>query len=200
MHDLVDDLAQRLVVVNLAVMHFLWLAPAAIKQNLGRCNACHRWAIRFHHDTGQRFDGRVGVCSCKRRDVSAVFWHFPLVMFCKHSLQSASALTNQSSRSRAALKVGCGSVAPHWIIVHFIERGACHIAPRDLAALVPRGRHRLLDMPSRPLRPCPNKILTTPRSGTEVPISVCPRPAPWRRVEKALFADDVNVSNSFRER
>src|SRR5215467_5000611 len=121
-------------------------------------------------------------------------------MFCKHSLQSASALTNQSSRSRAALKVGCGSVAPHWIIVHFIERGACHIARRDLAALVPRGRHRLLDMPSRPLRPCPNKILTTPRSGTEVPISVCPRPAPWRRVEKALFADDVNVSNSFRER
>src|SRR5262249_45844882 len=31
MHDLVDDLEQRLVVVNLAVMHFLWLAPAAIK-------------------------------------------------------------------------------------------------------------------------------------------------------------------------
>src|SRR5262245_41222191 len=60
-HDLVDDLEQRLAVVNLAVMHFLWLAPAAIKQNLGRCNACHRWAIRFHHDTGQRFDGRVGV-------------------------------------------------------------------------------------------------------------------------------------------
>src|SRR5262249_58262497 len=106
--------------------------------------------------------------------VSAVSWHFPLVMFCKHSLQSVSALTTQSSRSRAALKVGCGSVAPHWIIVHFIERGACHIAPRDLAALVPRGRHRLLDMPSRPLRPCPNKILTTPRSATEVPISVCP--------------------------
>ena len=61
MHDLVDHLEQRLVVVNLAVMHFLWLAPAAIKQNLGRCNACHRWAIRFHHDTGQRFDGRLGV-------------------------------------------------------------------------------------------------------------------------------------------
>jgi len=60
MHDLVDHL-QRLVVVNLAVMHFLWLAPAAIKQNLGRCNACHRWAIRFHHDTGQRFDGRAGI-------------------------------------------------------------------------------------------------------------------------------------------
>src|SRR6516225_1303768 len=38
MHDLVDDLEQRLVVVNLAVMHFLWLAPAAIKQNLGRHN------------------------------------------------------------------------------------------------------------------------------------------------------------------
>ena len=36
MHDLVDDLEQRLVVVNLAVMHVLWLAPAAIKQNLGR--------------------------------------------------------------------------------------------------------------------------------------------------------------------
>src|SRR5262245_42554124 len=60
MYDLVHDLEQRLVVVNL-VMHFLWLAPAAIKQNLGRCNACHRWAIRFHHDAGQRFDGRVGV-------------------------------------------------------------------------------------------------------------------------------------------
>src|SRR5262245_25186343 len=31
MHDLVDHLEQRLAVVNLAVMHFLWLAPAAIK-------------------------------------------------------------------------------------------------------------------------------------------------------------------------
>ena len=29
MHDLVDDLEQRLVVVNLAGMHFPWLAPAA---------------------------------------------------------------------------------------------------------------------------------------------------------------------------
>jgi hypothetical protein len=27
MHDLVDELEQRLVVVNLAVMHFLWLCP-----------------------------------------------------------------------------------------------------------------------------------------------------------------------------
>src|SRR5262249_17387365 len=53
MHDLVDDLEQRLVVVNLTVMHFLWLAPAAIKQNFGRRNACHWWAIRFHHDTGR---------------------------------------------------------------------------------------------------------------------------------------------------
>src|SRR5215472_881027 len=106
MHDLVDDLEQRLVVVNLAVMHFLWLAPAAIKQNLGRCNACHRLAIRFHHDTGQHFDGRGGVRSCERGDVSAVFWHFPLVMFCKHSLQSASALANQSSRSQARAE-GC---------------------------------------------------------------------------------------------
>src|SRR5262245_1433311 len=108
-------------------------------------------------------------------------------MFCKHSLPSASALTNQSSRSRAALKVGCGSVAPHWIIVHFIERGACHIAPRDLAALVPRGRHRLLDMPSRPLRPCPNKILTTPRSGAGGPLAAG-RKGPFRaRCERFEF-------------
>src|SRR5262249_59417135 len=42
MHDLVDDLEQRLAVLNLAVMHFLWLAPAAIKQNLGRHNPRHR--------------------------------------------------------------------------------------------------------------------------------------------------------------
>ena len=40
-HDLVDDFEQRLAVVNLAVMHFLWLAPAAIKQNLGRHNPRH---------------------------------------------------------------------------------------------------------------------------------------------------------------
>ena len=39
-------------------------------------------------------------------DVSEVFWHFPLVMFCKHPLQSASALTNQSSRSRARAEGG----------------------------------------------------------------------------------------------
>src|SRR5262249_35021637 len=99
-----------------------------------------------------------------------------------------------------ALKAGCRLVAPSLDHSTYHRAWACHVAPRDLAALVTRGRHRLLDVPSRPLRPCPNKILTTPRSGTEVPISVCPRPAPWRRVEKALFADDVNVSNSFRER
>jgi hypothetical protein len=61
MHDLVDHLEQRLVVVNLAVMHFLWLAPAAIKQNLGRHNPRHRRGGLLHHDAGQRFDGRVGV-------------------------------------------------------------------------------------------------------------------------------------------
>src|SRR5215467_12630850 len=60
-HDLIDDLEQRLVVVNLAVMHFLWLAPAAIKQNLGRHNPRHRRGGLLHHDAGQRFDGRVGV-------------------------------------------------------------------------------------------------------------------------------------------
>src|SRR5262249_14397201 len=108
--------------------------------------------------------------------------------FCKHSLQSASALTNQSSRSRAALKVGCGSVAPHWIIVHFIERGACHIAPRDLAALSGTGSWTCR---RGPCGPAPTKF--SPHRAVE-------RAAPWRRVEKALFADDVNVSNSFRER
>src|SRR5262245_17844987 len=105
-HDLVDDLEQRLVVVNLAVMHFLWLAPAAIKQNLGRHNPRHRRGGLVHYDTGQRFVGTVGVCECERLDVSEVFWHFPLVMFCKHSLQSASVLTNQSSRSQARAE-GC---------------------------------------------------------------------------------------------
>jgi putative tryptophan/tyrosine transport system substrate-binding protein len=61
MHDLVDDLEQRLVVVNLAVMHFLWLAPAAIEKNLGRHNPRHRLGGLLHHDAGQRFDGRAGV-------------------------------------------------------------------------------------------------------------------------------------------
>src|SRR5262252_5026635 len=137
MHDLVDDLEQRLVVVNVAVMHFLWLAPAAIKQNLGRCNACHRWAIRFHHDTGQRFDGRVGVCSCKRRDVSAVSWHFPLVMFCNHSLQSASALTNQSSRSQARAEGGLRVVAPFIEII--VRPGAYdHVPPTPPTPPAPR--------------------------------------------------------------
>src|SRR5262245_15032381 len=50
MHDLVDDLEQRLAVLNLAVMHFLWLAPAAIKQNLGRHNPRHRRGGLLHHD------------------------------------------------------------------------------------------------------------------------------------------------------
>ena len=41
---------------------------------------------------------------------------------------------------------GCGSVALHWIIVHFIERGACHDAAhhKGLAHLprcIPRPRH-----------------------------------------------------------
>ena len=61
MHDLVDDLERRLAVVNLAVMHFLWLAPAAIKQNLGRHNPRHRRGGLLHHYAGQRFDGCVGV-------------------------------------------------------------------------------------------------------------------------------------------
>src|SRR5215831_13645520 len=33
---------------------------------------------RVHHDFGQRFDGRVGMCSCERFDVCEVFWHFSL--------------------------------------------------------------------------------------------------------------------------
>jgi hypothetical protein len=35
---------------------------------------------RVRHDFGQRFDGRVGMCSCERFDVSELFWHFPLVI------------------------------------------------------------------------------------------------------------------------
>jgi hypothetical protein len=34
---------------------------------------------RVRHDFGQRFDGRVGMCSCERFNVCEVFWHFPLV-------------------------------------------------------------------------------------------------------------------------
>src|SRR5262245_53486056 len=109
MHDLVDDLEQRLAVVNLAVMHFLWLAPAAIKQRFGRGHARHRLHRRLPHYAGEHPDGSFGVRARERLDVSAVFWHFPLVMFCKHSLQSASALTNQSSRSRARARAFIGS-------------------------------------------------------------------------------------------
>jgi hypothetical protein len=61
MHDLVDHLEQLGFAVDIDVVMLGGFAPAAIKQNLGRCNACHRWAIRFHHNTGQRFDGRVGI-------------------------------------------------------------------------------------------------------------------------------------------
>ena len=61
MYDLVDHFEQRGLAVDVDLVGLAALAPAAIKQNLGRCNACHRWAIRFPHDTGQRSDGRVGV-------------------------------------------------------------------------------------------------------------------------------------------
>src|SRR6516164_3548356 len=61
MHDLVHHLEQRGFAVEVDVVGLAALAPAAIEQNFGRRNACHRWRIRFHHDTGQRFDGRAGV-------------------------------------------------------------------------------------------------------------------------------------------
>src|SRR5262245_14459042 len=50
--------------------------------------------------TGRVLSNDSSGCSDFFHAGSAVFWHFPLVMFCKHSLQSASALTNQSSRRR----------------------------------------------------------------------------------------------------
>src|SRR4029453_18545055 len=86
MHDLVDHL-QRLVVVNLAVMHFLWLAPAAIEQRFGRGHARHRLHRRLPHYAGKHPDGSFGVRARERLDVSEVFWHFPLVMLCKHSIR-----------------------------------------------------------------------------------------------------------------
>src|SRR5262249_41275465 len=93
MHDLVDDLEERGLTIDIDVMRFAAFAPAAIKQNLGRCNACHRWAIRFHHDAGQRFMAvsvydRASDSMCPR-----FFGIFPS--------SCLSALTNQSSRSHA---------------------------------------------------------------------------------------------------
>src|SRR5262249_57567586 len=60
MHDLVDDLEQRLAVLNLAVMHFLWLAPAAIKQNFGRHNPRHRRGGLLPHNAARAFFGGSG--------------------------------------------------------------------------------------------------------------------------------------------
>src|SRR5262249_59135010 len=62
MHDLVDDLEQRLAVLNLAVMHFLWLAPAAIKQNLGRHNPRHRRGGVSHYKRDRAFIVASSVC------------------------------------------------------------------------------------------------------------------------------------------
>src|SRR5215831_15990604 len=76
-HDLIDDLEQRLVVINLAVMHFLWLAPAAIKQRFGRGHARHRLHRRLPHYAGEHPDGSFGVRARERLDVSEVF-HFPV--------------------------------------------------------------------------------------------------------------------------
>src|SRR6266496_1299277 len=52
----------------------------AIAQDCGSRAACTGRRARVHHDSGQRFDGYVGVWSCERFDVSEVFWHFPLVI------------------------------------------------------------------------------------------------------------------------
>src|SRR5262249_22666961 len=83
-------------------------------------------------------------------------------------------------RAHRALRVSCRATGlgcarpPNW------SKTGGNTSPFTACSLhlVPRGRHRLRDMPSRPLRPCPNKILTTPRSRAGVPISVCPRPVP----------------------
>ena len=61
MDDFVDHLEQRGLAFEVDAVGLAALTPAAIKQNFGRRNACHRWAIRFPHDTGQRSDGRGGV-------------------------------------------------------------------------------------------------------------------------------------------
>ena len=61
MYDLVDHFEQRGLAVDVDLVGLAALAPAAIKQNLGRRNPRHRRGGLLHHDTGQRFDGRVGV-------------------------------------------------------------------------------------------------------------------------------------------
>src|SRR5262252_606577 len=50
MHDLVDDLEQRLVVVHPAVLHFLWLAPAELAPKAG----CGLVAPSLDHSTFHR--------------------------------------------------------------------------------------------------------------------------------------------------
>ena len=74
--------------------------------------------------------------------MSAVFWHFPLVMFCKHSLQSTSALANQSSRS---IRVGWDTVLKN----HHI---ACSPSPHvgGLGRLTAANGPLLLTETSRP--------------------------------------------------
>src|SRR6516165_9181181 len=65
----VHHLEQRGFAVEVDLVGLAALPPAAIKQNLGRRNPRHRRGGLLHHDTGQRFDGRAGVCSCERLEI-----------------------------------------------------------------------------------------------------------------------------------
>ena len=78
---------QKLAANSTAVLvHFFRFAPTAIKQDCGSRDARLGRRGRFHHDSGQRFDGRVCVCSGERFDVSEVFWRFPLSCWSAHQV------------------------------------------------------------------------------------------------------------------
>jgi hypothetical protein len=64
------------------------MVEAESSQDCGSRAARTGRRARVHHDSGQRFDGRVGVWSCERLDVSEVFWHFPLVVLSALTFES----------------------------------------------------------------------------------------------------------------
>ena len=59
--DFVDDPFNWLAIEAAVLVHFFCFAPTAIEQDCGSRDARTGRRARFHHDSGQRFDRRVGI-------------------------------------------------------------------------------------------------------------------------------------------
>src|SRR5262245_50005341 len=128
-HDLVDDLEQRLVVVNLAVMHFLCLPQPRSSRTLAaatRAIGGQFGSIMIPASVLMAVSvyDRASDAICPR--FFGMFRSSCFVSIRHNPHRRWQTIKSKPSRAEGGLRVGRAFIE---IIVHFIDRGACHVAP-----------------------------------------------------------------------